>query len=131
MDTHVHILKQNGLQCTKLATEWTIKNCRPFNLIADSGLKNIAQFFVSIGAKLGDNVNIDSVLLNPTISRFIGALYDFHFNKIRIEIQEQKQYGYFISSDIWTDDFFKSYISLTMHYVKKAPLKTVEKSMVK
>jgi len=52
MDTHVHILKQNGLQCTKQATEWTIKNCRPFNLIADSGLKNIAQFFISVCAKL-------------------------------------------------------------------------------
>ncbi|KAH8266532.1 hypothetical protein KR026_001455, partial [Drosophila bipectinata] len=112
-------------KCTNPATEWTIKNGRPFNLISDSGLKTLAQFFISVGVKLGENVNIDSLLPHTTtISRNICALYDFHFNEVKIEINGHKQYGYSITSDIWTDDFFKeSYISLTMHYVKEGTLK--------
>ncbi|XP_044314298.1 uncharacterized protein LOC123037472 [Drosophila rhopaloa] len=46
------------------------------------------------------------------ISRNIGALYDIHFNEVRIEIKEKNQYGYSITSD-----------SLTMHYVKEGILK--------
>uniref|UniRef100_A0A0A1XIJ5 Transposable element Hobo transposase n=1 Tax=Zeugodacus cucurbitae TaxID=28588 RepID=A0A0A1XIJ5_ZEUCU len=112
-------------KCIKLATVWIVKNGRSFNIIADSGLKNLAQFFISLGAKLGENINIESLLPHPTsISRNIGALYDFHFNELKSEIQEHKKYGYSITSDIWTDDFFKeSNISLTMHYVKEGTLK--------
>lgn len=112
-------------KCIKLATEWIIKNGRSFNIIADPGLKNLAKFFISVGAKFGENINVESLIPHPTsISRNIAALYEFHFNEIKNEIIELRKFGYGITSDIWTDDFYKiSYISLTMHYVKEGVLK--------
>lgn len=111
--------------CIKFATEWTIKNGRSFNIIADSGLKNMAQFFISVGAKFGENINVESLLPHPTtISRNIGALYEFNFNEIKKEKVDGTKFGYGITSDIWTDDFYKiSYISLTIHYVAEGTLK--------
>lgn len=109
-----------------LVTEWTIENCRPFNIIRDCGLRNFVEFLISIGAKYGQNVDIDKLLPHPTtVSRNIQNLHNKYFEVVKTEIMSVKNIGYGLTSDIWTDNYLRTtYLSLTIHYVKEGKLIT-------
>lgn len=106
-------------KCTKAMAEWTVLNCRPFSISDDAGFKNIARFFISVGATFGKNVNVDTLLPHPTtISRNINKIYEFHFNEIKAEILKTKANSYGLTSDVWTDNYIHlSFLSITIHYI--------------
>lgn len=108
----------------QILTEWSIENCRPFKIVADSGFEKVGKHLVSVGARYGPNVDLNDLLPHPTtISRNIGKVYKNYFEKIKSEIAQIKSVGFGLTSDLWTDDFLKkTYISLTVHYVKDATL---------
>lgn len=120
----VNVDKETKQEGIKLATEWTVKNCRSFKLVADSGLKKFAKFLINVGANFGSNVNVDNLLPDPTtVSKNISALYETHFALIKEEIMIYKCFGYSITTDIWTDNFLRSsYVSCTVHYIKEGVL---------
>lgn len=111
-------------KAVQIFTEWTIANCRPFRIVEDSGLKKVADFFISLGAKHGKNVDINSALPHPTtVSRNIHKLYQTYFQQISSEISSIKNIGFGLTSDIWTDNYIrKSYLSLTIHYINDSNL---------
>lgn len=111
-------------EAEKLLTQWCIDNCRPFQFIQDSGLKNFFNFLISVGAKYGSNVDVEKLLPHSsTVSRNINNIYDATLNNVKIEIAEYCKYGYGFTSDIWTDNYLRqSYISLTIHYVVNGQL---------
>lgn len=115
----VNVDLETKKKCTKIMTEWTVVNCRPFNITADAGLKKLACFFVSVGASFGSSVNIETLLPNPTtISRNISNLYEFHINEMKAEISKIKCNSYGLTSDIWTDNYIRSsFMSVTIHYI--------------
>ncbi|ALC38369.1 maker421, partial [Drosophila busckii] len=109
-------------KCTRIMTESTVKNGNFFSIIDDAGLKDLAEFFISVGANFGENANVDTLLPQPdTISRNIRNLYDSHFDEIQEEILAHKKFGYGITSNIWTDDK-TSYLSLTIQYIKEGAI---------
>ncbi|XP_068159220.1 uncharacterized protein [Drosophila tropicalis] len=49
---------------------WITEDCQPFSAIDGSGFQRMAQFFINIGAKYGDNNNIEELLPDAyTLSR--------------------------------------------------------------
>lgn len=96
-----------------------MENCRPFQLVADTGFHKVAKFLLSVGANFGTNVDIRSILPHPTtISRNIMNVYNKHFNKIKTEINSVKSVGFGLTSDLWTDNFIRrTYIAVTIHYI--------------
>lgn len=113
--------KQEGIE---IITKWSVKNCRFFKMIQDSGLKQFAAFLIKVGATFGPNVNVEKLLPNPTtISRNISAIYETYFEKTKQDIISFKSFGYPVTSDIWTDNYLRSsYISCTIHYIKEGAL---------
>lgn len=54
----------------------------------------------------------------------MGKLYEKYFQEIKLELNEIKQNGYGVTTDMWTDNYLKmSYLSVTIHYVKDGELK--------
>ncbi|KAH8321875.1 hypothetical protein KR067_007114, partial [Drosophila pandora] len=113
--------KDEGLS---IVTEWVLKNCRPLNIIDDSGIKQFSSFLINVGAKYGANVDVNKLLPHPTtVSRNIKSIYLTHFGPIKTEIEKYKAFGYAITSDIWTDNFLKTaYLSCTVHYIREGVL---------
>lgn len=111
-------------KCTEKVTEWSVQNCRPFGIIEDVGLKKFAEFLIEVGAKFGANVNLETLLPHPTtISKNITRLYKIQFENLKAEIKNVKAIGYGLTSDIWTDDYYRtSFVCLTMHYVREGQL---------
>lgn len=111
---------------TKLITKWAVRNCRPYNIVADSGLEEVLEHFTLIGSKYGSNVDVKKSLPHPTtVSRNVENLYRLCFQSVREEISSIKETGFSITSDLWTDDYIKkTYIAATIHFVKDGVLKT-------
>lgn len=109
-----------------ILTEWVIANCRPFQIVKDSGLLKFSEFLVSIGAKYGLHVNVEALLPHPTtISRNVSTLYDKTLAKVKNDLQfvTGNKIGFGLTSDIWTDNYIRtSYVSLTIHYTKDGEL---------
>ena len=123
-EPEVIVSSETKAQIFDAATEWTTKNCRPFSIIQDSGLRKLFELFVRVGAEYGRTVNIDSIIPHPsTLSRKVSELYQTESNKTKDEISNAKGLGYCISSDVWTDNFLKqSYVSCTIHFIKDAQI---------
>ena len=101
-------------------TKWVIQNCRPFKIVTDVGLKNVSQFLISIGAKYGANVNIDSLILHNTT---VDKLYKIHFDRIKEVVGTVKSSGFGLTTDLWCDNFLrKTYLGLTMHCIIQGKL---------
>lgn len=105
-------------------TLWCAVNTRPYSIVEDSWLKELIEFSISIGTKFGSNVDIDNLLPHPTtISRNINRVYEIYFEKTKLEISAIRDIGFGITSDLWTDNFFKkTYIAVTIHFVKEGNL---------
>lgn len=111
-------------QIFEAATEWTVQNCRPFNIIQDSGLRKLFALFASVGAQYSNRVNTDSLIPHPsTISRKVSQLYKSESDIIKEDIFKARSSGYCISSDVWTDNYLKqAYVSCTLHYIKEGEM---------
>lgn len=111
---------------TKLLTKWVVRNCRPYNIVADTGLEEVLEHFALIGSKYGSNVDVKKTLPHPTtVSRNVANLYSQCFQSVREEISSIKDNGFSITSDLWTDDYMKkTYIAATIHFIKDGVLKT-------
>lgn len=120
----VEVNNETKKKATRLFSEWCIKNCRPFQFVQDTGLMQISEFLISIGAKYGPNVDVEKLLPHPTtISRNIEKIYEATFLNVKHEINAVCKNGFGLTSDIWTDNYLrKSYISLTIHYTKNDQL---------
>lgn len=106
---------------TKDITEWVVVDSRPFHIVADAGFEKVSKQLISIGAKYGPNVNMASLLPNPTtLSRNVNDLYALHFEKIKTEIATYKQNGFGLATDLWTVNFLRNtYIAVTIHFIKE------------
>lgn len=111
-------------EALRLICQWSVENCRPFQIVHDSGLKQFAEFMVSVGAKYGANVDVEKLLPHATtISRNISNLFETTFAKVKYEISLNCNHGYGLTSDLWTDNYIRqSYICLTIHYIKNGQL---------
>lgn len=100
-------------------TEWVIQNCRPFSNVKDEGLTKVSRFLISVGAKYGKNLNIDTLIPhNTTVSRNIDNLYKVHFDRIKNIIASAKTTGFSLTTDLWSDNYLrKSYLGLTIHFI--------------
>lgn len=109
---------------TKLITKWVITNCRPYNLVTDDGLQAVLQEFALIGAKYGANVDVNKALPHPsTVSRNFADFYEQCLKGVKEEVASVKENGFGLTTDIWTDNYFrKSYIALTIHFLKNGVL---------
>lgn len=109
---------------TKILTQWVIGDCRSFKMVEDTGLQKFSEFLISIGAKYGPHVNVQTLIPHPTtISRNIRGLYDSTLAKVKNDLNFQNSIGFGLTSDIWTDNFVRtSYVSLTVHYIKDGEL---------
>lgn len=124
--TKINVDTESKKCITNDIVAWTVKNCRPFRVVEDFGFRKVAEDLISIGAKYGPNVNIEHLLPHPTtISRNLNKVYGFCFEKIKKEIATIKSNGYGLTSDLWTDNFLKkTYIALTMHYIKEGEIRS-------
>ncbi|KAL7728880.1 hypothetical protein ACLKA6_004222 [Drosophila palustris] len=106
------------------AAQWLVTNCRQLNIIEDSGLKNMARIFLSIGATFGENVNIESIMpTQSTVEGNIFELYELQVKKLADELSQIKCNSYSITSFVWSDSYTKrSFLSITIHYVQKSAI---------
>lgn len=45
---------------------WVTEDCRPFSAINGAGFKKIAKFLINMGAKYGEDVDIEDMLPDAT-----------------------------------------------------------------
>lgn len=109
---------------TKILTQWTVENCRPFQIVNDTGLHQLIQHCLQIGAQFGKNINIKSMIPHPTtISNNIVKLYQTYHQKLKTEIEPIKTIGFGLTSDLWTDNYLrKTYVAVTIHFINKGEL---------
>ncbi|XP_037940279.1 uncharacterized protein LOC119673117 [Teleopsis dalmanni] len=111
-------------KASRIVTAWAVHNCRSFKIIEDNGLKKFTKFMISIGARYGDNIDLDKLLPSPVmIFKNINNLYNNCSENIKTELHEINDSGYALTSDICTDNHLKvTYVSITMHYIKESTL---------
>lgn len=104
--------------------EWVIENCRSYEVIEDSGFKNVVDAILSIGDKFGRNVELNSFLPNATsISRSINKAYNTNFEKIKMELRPLKTNGFGLTADAYKDNYLKKlYIAVAIHYINNGKL---------
>lgn len=104
---------------TRKLVEFCGKDTRPMEIITGDGFKNLAQFFVEVGAMHG-NIDVTKVLPHPTtVSRHINDVktnvHEEIFPVIRNAMLNNECSA---TTDMWTDDFKKnSFISMTVHFI--------------
>lgn len=122
----LEVNKDTKQEASKIFTQWCIGNCRPFQLVQDSGLISYSEFLISVARKYGGSIDIGKLLPHPTtLSRNVNGLYYNMLAKIQNEIHTNCKYGYGLTTDILTDNYLrKSYMSLTIHFIKNGQLVT-------
>lgn len=117
----INVNSETKKEATTIATKWIVRNCRPFKVISDTGLKEFATFLINVGATYGANVDVDNLLPHSTtISRNVALLYQEHFGPVKADIGNFKRFGYAITNDVWTDNHLRlSYLSCTIHFIKE------------
>lgn len=106
------------------AAQWLVTNCRSWTILEDSGLKNVARIFLSIGANFGENFNLDALMPSPaTIACNISDLYESQRQTVAAELHTAKDIGYSITSSIWMDNYLKQPVAaVTVHYIQKSAM---------
>lgn len=122
----LEVNKDTKEEATKIITQWCIGNCRPFQLVQDSGLISYSEFLISVATKYGGSIAIEKLLPHPiTLSRNVEGLYDNMLAKIQKEVHINCKYGYGLTTDLLTDNYLrKSYMSLAIHFIKNGQLVT-------
>lgn len=119
-------------KCTDLVVQWVVGNCRPFNVVNDEGLLNLAQFCVNTGHVFGKNLDVGGLLPHSTtVSRNIGSLYNNQHKILKEELCSIKEIGFSITCDLWSDNYLKtSYIGATVHYIKSGNIESKVLGMI-
>lgn len=120
----VDVDQQTKARVVEAVTQWTIKNCRPFKMVADEGLVKYTELILSIGEKYGAEVEVEKMLPHPTtVSRNIEKLYGQTYDILKAEINTFSGSGFAFTTDLWTDNYSKtSYLAVTIHFIKNAKL---------
>jgi len=72
----INVNSETKKEVTTIATKWIVRNCRPFNVIGDTALKEFATFLIKVETTYGANVDVDNLLPHSTtISRNVASLY--------------------------------------------------------
>ena len=111
--------------CSKAFTKWVIKNCRPYKILDDAGLRNVAEILIKIGANYGSKVDVEHLLPHPTtIARSVKSLYEKNFEEVKTEVLTAASNGFALTTDLWTDNYLrKSFLALTFHFIRGGVLK--------
>lgn len=116
------------------ATDFVVKDCRPFEAISGNGLINLLIFFTQVGHKYGPltQEDVTEILPSPqTVSRHVEKLSDECKAKIKDEVLGSAARGISMTTDIWTDGYRRiSYLCITAHYFVEISSKLVYRSRV-
>lgn len=109
---------------TKILTQWTIQNCRPFQIVKDIGLHRLILHCIQLGARFGEDICIESLLPHQTtISNNIAELYNTHYQIVREQLKPIATTGFGLTSDLWTDNYLrKAYVAVTIHFILEGQL---------
>ena len=100
--------------------KWMAKDCRPFAAISGTGFKSLAQAFIKIGAKYGENVDIDDLLPDETtVSRNLKSWADEKKTEFSSELKKAvEETSVAATTDLWTDNYVqRTFLGVTVHYV--------------
>jgi len=114
--------KKAAAEC---CVRWITEDCRPFSSVNGSGFSKLVKFFIKIGAKYGDNIDIGDLLPDATtISRNVKKLAEEKKNEIKTEITDViKSGGASATIDLWTDNYVhRHFLGVTLHYEKDLQL---------
>jgi len=105
--------------------KWMAEDCRPFSAINGAGFKNLVQVFIQIGAKFGENIDIEDMLPDETtVSRNLQVEANKKKQELAEEIKNAVSEGKAsITTDLWTDnDVKRTFLGATIHYEKDTNL---------
>lgn len=100
-------------------TTWIIEDCRPFTAIEGSGFRKMVHFFIKIGSRYGENVDIDDLLPDPsTLSRRITKTAQEKKNEVKSKISKIVSDGKSsITIDLWQDNYVRrNFLCATLHF---------------
>lgn len=102
----------------------SIKNCRLFKMVADSGFKQFFENLLLIGSKFRPNVYINKLIPYPsTISRNVNKVYSFYFKTFKSEVATIKNNCFGLTSDLWTDNYLrKTFIAITIQNITEGSI---------
>lgn len=115
---------QTKAKMSKIVTQWTVENCRPFEIVNDTGLHDLIEHCIQLGTRFSEKINIKSLLPQPeTILNNIELLYQTYHQKLRNDVKSIKTTGFGLTADQWTDKYLrKTYVPVTIHFVKRGQL---------
>lgn len=120
-ETEVDVDSKTKSTTTKIVTQWAVQNCRPFEIVHDSGLHQLVKYAIQIGARFGENICVKSLMPHSTtVSNNIAKLYERYQQSLQNEVEPIKNIVYGLTSDLWTDNYLrKSYVAVTIHFCKR------------
>lgn len=102
-------------------SSWVIEDCRPFSTVHGSGFVKLVKFFIKIGAKYGEHVNVEDLLPDATtISRKVKKDANEKKQELKDEIKSVVNSGGASATiDMWTDNYIqRNFLGVTFHYQK-------------
>jgi hypothetical protein len=114
----VQLDSESKRECTLVLTKWIVNDCRPFSTIAGTNFQDVAKYFIKVGAKNGNNIDLDHLIPHrTTLSNNVKILRRHVDEALTIEIAENVKYGCGATSDLYTECFSsESYFGLTLSY---------------
>jgi len=106
---------------TQAVMEWCVGNCRPFNIVQDTGLRKLVSFILDIGSEYGRNVCADDLLPETGVVAWnIDNWYQEKLGQVRSEMSSIRTNGYSIAiaeeKHSSANSFF---LTSTVHYVRE------------
>lgn len=115
----VQINTEDRNSCFQSFLDFIIEDCRPFSIVEGSGFKKLIAKCVKIGAKYGENVDVEHLIPSEkTLSRKCKEIANEKRQEIKPYIQQlMSKSSASVTIDLWTDNFIKrNFLCATLHF---------------
>ncbi|CAF1275599.1 unnamed protein product [Rotaria magnacalcarata] len=102
-------------------TKWVCRSVRPFNIVADAGLKDVLQTVLDLGKKYQDLNSTDLLVTPTTIAKNVHQLAERYRSLLQPLLTEQAENNCLcLCPDLWNDEYRKvNYLGLTAVFTNK------------
>lgn len=115
----IQINTEDRNSCFQAFMDFIIEDCRAFSTVEGSGFKKLISKCIKIGAKYGENVDVDHLIpCAQTLSRKCKVIAEEKKQEIGPRIQHLiSKNCAAVTIDLWTDNFIKrNFLCATLHF---------------
>ncbi|CAF2064091.1 unnamed protein product [Rotaria magnacalcarata] len=102
-------------------TKWVCRSARPFNIVADAGLRDVLQTVLDLGKTYQDLKSTDLLVIPTTMAKNVHQLVERYRSLLQPLVTEQAENNCLcLCPDLWNDEYRKAnYLDLTANYFYK------------